>query len=398
MQDHSAAITHHPLGNPMLEALVDPVDREAWLAARRFGLGGSDMAKICGFVPGKGAIDVWLEKTGRPPIEVDVGNARTRGGNLLEPTVAGWFGLGGEYWPRRGGPLVAARVPMLRRRDRPWHLLNLDRALHDPDAAATYLRARGMLEISPESAPELLGGDASTWIAMHLLHRRPESALEIKTHGWFGSLRYSAGLGDSETAFDVKSVALPDDKRTQTTWYQSATELDTFEVAALIDTHHQHGWTLPRDKEAEATLLEIGERFWTYNVLRDIEPEADGSASFGAYLKRQYTLHSDEILPGNPIADELAGFYRRAFNDRKDAEVREESAKQRLQAIIGNHLGIMTCEGPVKWAQRRSGKLRDKDLREHLYTLVGLTDAERADLEARFAAPDYRAIGHKFKP
>lgn len=44
---------------------IDPeADREAWLASRLLGHGGSDVAKILSEHPQGGPIDVWLEHTG----------------------------------------------------------------------------------------------------------------------------------------------------------------------------------------------------------------------------------------------------------------------------------------------------------------------------------------------
>ena len=40
-------------------------ERAAWLAERRSGIGGSDIAAILGLSPWKTAVDVWLDKTGQ---------------------------------------------------------------------------------------------------------------------------------------------------------------------------------------------------------------------------------------------------------------------------------------------------------------------------------------------
>jgi len=63
---------------------IDPeANREAWLASRLLGHGGSDVAKILSEHPQGGPIDVWLEHTGGA---VDRGdNERTRTGRFLEP-------------------------------------------------------------------------------------------------------------------------------------------------------------------------------------------------------------------------------------------------------------------------------------------------------------------------
>lgn len=63
--------------------------KEQWLAERRQGIGGSDVAAILGENPYKTAIDIWREKTGR--IEPEPETTAMRFGKAVEDIVAGWW-------------------------------------------------------------------------------------------------------------------------------------------------------------------------------------------------------------------------------------------------------------------------------------------------------------------
>lgn len=61
-------------------------DRAAWLAERRQGIGGSDLAAIMGLSPWATPVTVWLDKTGRQPPQEE--NEAMRIGRELEDFVA----------------------------------------------------------------------------------------------------------------------------------------------------------------------------------------------------------------------------------------------------------------------------------------------------------------------
>lgn len=62
--------------------------RELWLAERRQGIGGSDLAAILGISKWKTPYDVWLDKTGR---HVEPENDNMIRGRLMEPVIRGLY-------------------------------------------------------------------------------------------------------------------------------------------------------------------------------------------------------------------------------------------------------------------------------------------------------------------
>ena len=65
-----------------------PTERETWLAWRRAGIGGSDVAGILGLSPWASAYSVWVSKVTEL---VDEDNERFEFGRRAEPMLAEWF-------------------------------------------------------------------------------------------------------------------------------------------------------------------------------------------------------------------------------------------------------------------------------------------------------------------
>lgn len=65
------------------------MSREEWLEQRTNGIGGSDLAAVCGVSRWKTPLDVWLEKTGKGIPTQD--NKYLEAGRRLESAVAQWY-------------------------------------------------------------------------------------------------------------------------------------------------------------------------------------------------------------------------------------------------------------------------------------------------------------------
>lgn len=66
-------------------------NREEWLEVRRSGIGGSEVAAICGLSKWESAYTLWLRKTGRVEDKDLSGNEAVEWGNRLEPVVIDKF-------------------------------------------------------------------------------------------------------------------------------------------------------------------------------------------------------------------------------------------------------------------------------------------------------------------
>lgn len=65
------------------------LDGAPWGALRSRGVGGSDVAAICGISPWKTAYQVWLEKTGQS--EGQEQNEAMAYGTMIEPVIRNWY-------------------------------------------------------------------------------------------------------------------------------------------------------------------------------------------------------------------------------------------------------------------------------------------------------------------
>jgi putative phage-type endonuclease len=110
---------------PIRAKLFDCGSQSQWLAQRKQGIGGSDVAAILGYDPFRTVGDVWLEKTGKAPPQDDCWEFRR--GRALEPAIAAQVAedTGREcIYP---GPWVILQHPTI-----PILQCSLDRILKSP--------------------------------------------------------------------------------------------------------------------------------------------------------------------------------------------------------------------------------------------------------------------------
>jgi putative phage-type endonuclease len=293
-------------------------------AARRDGLGGSDIAAIIGESPYRRPIDVWLDKRGEAANDF-AGNERTRWGDVLEPVVAG------EYAHREGARLLVAAPKTWVHPEHSW------------------LRGSPDFLACAEGALAGLGEEITRGTFARARLNSDAWGVEIKTHGFRAGSAYSGGEG--EVVADDDSI--PPHIRVQCAWYQALTGADRWDLAALIDTSNLRTYRIPRDAELEAYLLEEAERFWKRNVLGGVAPEPDGSPSFARYLKQRFAAHSAEIVDAGADVDSLLAEYRDARDAEKAAKAAKDMAAQRIQAAIGEDLGVKTDGGRATWKEQR---------------------------------------------
>jgi putative phage-type endonuclease len=114
------------------------------VAARRHGVGGSDVGAILGFNPWRSAYDVYLDKLGVHPNPIDDDDPPevVRWGNLLEPVVAA------EVARRRAPTVqVVESNGAVVHPDHEWMRVNVDRYL-----ASLHAPAPGVLEVKTTNA------------------------------------------------------------------------------------------------------------------------------------------------------------------------------------------------------------------------------------------------------
>ena len=118
--------------------LVDTTNlsREDWLAYRKQGIGGSDVAAMLGISPFRTARDLYYDKLGiASAVDEEVNWVQLEVGNLLEPLVA-------RIFEKKTGLKVYKRKAMFRHPRYPWMLADLDYLVDLPDGKPAILEIK----------------------------------------------------------------------------------------------------------------------------------------------------------------------------------------------------------------------------------------------------------------
>lgn len=102
-------------------------NRQEWLEVRKSGIGGSEVAAICGLSKWESAYTLWLRKTGRAEDKDLSGNEAVEWGNRLEPVVIDKFE---ESHPELS---VFRDVGTYAHKERDWQRCNPDAIYKTPE-------------------------------------------------------------------------------------------------------------------------------------------------------------------------------------------------------------------------------------------------------------------------
>lgn len=261
--------------SPSDAALILPpgVGRLDWLAARREGIGGSDIATLIGFNTMSSGYELWLDKTGQLPL-VDEQSEDAEMGALLEPVVRDRFA--------RVHRLAVEPAGMWRSVRWPWMLAN----------------------------PDGLCSDGAGY--------EGKTCTVFKAHEWANG-------------------QISDRAELQAQWCMAVTGLPAWHVACLIGGQRNVYRHVDRDDDLIEHLVELSGRWWRTHVEARVEPAADGSTACTEILKKRYpTAVADlevEIEPD--AAAELVAAKQQALEAEKAAKKAHEAVKNRARQLIG---------------------------------------------------------------
>lgn len=205
------------------------VNRDQFLAGRKKGIGGSDVAAILGFSPYKSPYQLWLDKTCRSERK-ESQNESAHFGNLLEDVVA-------KEFSRRAGVKVQRVTQQLFLEEHPWALGNIDRAVINPDIAGNVRFKDGALTT--------------------------DRLLECKT-----ASEYMSKLFGEEGSDQV-----PDYYLTQCLWYLLITGCKVIDLAVLIGGNKFRMYRIERDEDLIQSIFNQVKAFWFNHVIADVPPD-----------------------------------------------------------------------------------------------------------------------------
>lgn len=252
-------------------------ETDAWFAARREGITGTDLPKILGITQYGNALSVWLDKRGE--LDDDTGEA-ARWGQILEHPVANeWASRhDAELWP----------VGVLANVDQPWIRASLDRL------------------VVPGTCPD--GED-------------DPCGLEVKTRSAFKS--------------KVFRSEVPDDVLAQTTWGLLTTGLHHMHVAVLIGGQELRSFRVDRDEKVEEYLLTAAAAVWEA-VQDGVPPEAhpDAEGVLLALLNKLYAKRAGDRDLDPDKARPWIDQYAEGAEIEKQGKALKEQAKTALVQLL----------------------------------------------------------------
>jgi putative phage-type endonuclease len=292
--------------------LVAPsgIPEDEWLALRRTGIGGSDIAALLGMNRYTSPYEVYLDKRGELP-DVPRSEFLVRAaywGHKHERDIA-------ESFSERFG-LRTRRVGLIRHVEESWRLANLDRLVAGcPDGPC-------LLEIKNRSA----------W----------------KASEWGPS-------GDPE--------GVPDTEALQTHWYLSVTGYRHAHVGVLINGNDDRYYRVEADAELAADVTGMARTFWQ-RVLDGDPPPMDGSAAVTDLLATLWTADpgTEAVIDRTQVAPLLA--------ERDQISAEADALKERA-AEISNRLAMLlgdaetaVWDGEVLFTRKQNGVFASRRFEE----------------------------------
>jgi putative phage-type endonuclease len=264
---------------------------------RASGIGGTDVSAIVGLHPQRDAFSVYAEKTGLLDSVIAETNHRMAWGTKLQHVVA-------EAWSELTG------------KPHEW----IDRTLQGQ--AADF-------QIFTPDGRSLAPGDFR--------------GLEVKTAGPDQSKHW----GESGTAI------VPDHYLVQCAWYMSSANIDLWDIALLIAGSDFRIFTLHRDRELEAMLLEAAAEFWHGHVLARRPPVPGSGAASAEALRRLFPRNIEALRVATDQEAAAIEALRKARERFDEAEAEKKALEHGLQLAIGDAEGLVYAGGKVTWKKSR---------------------------------------------
>ncbi|MGY0067683.1 YqaJ viral recombinase family nuclease [Streptomyces sp. QTS137] len=265
-----------PTGRLVLPADADRAD---WLAARRAGIGSSDVPALLGLVEKNPPLKVWHDKLGH---DVDDAGEAAFWGNVHEEPVA-------RHWAMRNRSVIR-RVGLVAHETHPHWMTTLDRRVTE----------------------------------CPLTENRTPCALEVKTRSAFKNAQWHAGA--------------PDDVLAQMLWQIVVNGYEHMHFAVLIGGNEYHQGTVRADQYTDVIddITTAVDKFWTEHVQAQVPPEPSGDGEALTKLFRR--LHptrsgSVDIARHEDALDALAD-YNRHQRAESAAKKAKNAAKARMIAAL----------------------------------------------------------------
>lgn len=285
-------------------------NREAWLAERRKGIGGSDVAAALGISPWTTPVQLWQTKRGEG--EPEKSSDSMHFGSILEDVVAK------EFQDRTG--MRVQRVNQTLRGPEDWMLANIDRAVINPDIAKRVF----VLD-------ELRQGETGLMLST-------DTILECKT-----ASAYTAGLWGDSQEDEIKAGCVVTEHKiplyyeTQVQWYLHITGAKVCYVAVLIGGNDFRMYRVDRSDAAIEAIVNACRRFWFEYVVAGKTPEPVNIDD----IRRLYKIEAGPMIECSNEAATAIGEYRNIKAQIDGLTKQKEAVAAQIAGFIGEAEGLM---------------------------------------------------------
>lgn len=273
---------------------------QEWLADRRKGIGGSDVATILGLNKWKSPYQLWLEKTGQINLE-ESDSEPAYWGNVLEEVVAREF-------CERTGKKVRRRNQVFEHEEYQFLRANIDR--------------------------DVVGENA---------------LLECKTANQF-------------LAKDWDGEEIPMSYLCQVQHYMNVLNREYAYIAVLIGGQKFIWKKIERDQELIDLITKHLVEFWQINVVEGVEPRIDGSQATSDFLNERYAEEGSQEIMLPSEFDDLITYRNQLKEDEKVIKEKIVETENLIKSELGKRdalIGI-TKQFIVTWKSVASNRLNKK--------------------------------------
>lgn len=278
------------------------LSRDEWLNYRNNGIGGSDVATICGLNKYKSPLRLWLEKTGQiEPIEA--GEA-AYWGNVMEPIIRNEF-------TNRTGLKVDVINSILRHHQHKYMIANIDGFVIDTDKNKCIFESK--------------------------------TASAYKAEQW-------------------ENDKIPDEYMLQIQHYMAVTGFDKTYIACLLGGNKFIYKLIERDENIISMIIQLEYDFWKC-VVDNVPPTIDGSDSCTELMDRLYPSSNTNniVLPDEAI--DIIDQYNSYKEQEKYFSVLKDEAANKLKNMLGdNEIGKID-NFTVSWKNVLTERLDTKKLK-----------------------------------
>lgn len=286
----------------MIDVMTSTKDltKEKWMKWRNKGIGGSDVATICGLNKYKSPLQLWLEKTGQ--VEPTEAGEAAYWGTIMEPIIRNEFS-------KRSGLKVDTINSMLKHPVFDFMLANVDGIVIDNDNSKAIFEAK--------------------------------TASVFKSEQW-------------------EDNKIPEEYMLQIQHYMAVTGFNKTFIACLLGGNKFVHKIIERDDELIDMIIQLEFNFWEC-VKNNVPPKIDGSDSCSDLMNRLYpnaNKDSSIILPDE--AQQLVEQYNSAKEQEKSFSENKEEAANMLKQMLGdNEVGVIN-DTKISWKNVITDRLDTK--------------------------------------